>query len=490
MQEHWAASFFLYVLVIVIVWRFVDYLACYRCGYSRFSLAFRALVMLVALVQCMRDTVHYYSLFGFLDPDLFQTTYTNGTPLGPEWHEQLVFQAWLRWLVVFSPVALLIVTILGLRGLFLAHAHSAVSQSNILIVDEDEKEEALSEPLTTAVLALSGQRQCDKAHMVRLMPAVYVFMSFNSILRIVQLLTGEINYANPRYEGDSLQEKITFCDYMVIGNDNCMALFSAWALLNFGAYLLQGLRVIDDSGAPTDHSESLHNTYSVGHFSSLGFVTVRKLVKSVLFQMLKYYILVNVVQFGYGLFTFFLFREANANGFGLLDPETLRRALALTAEGDKAALIHGSIQGAGVVASMSTWGSISVLSRFTFSTGFQDCNGHRIEVFGIRTDPNVKEHPDTITRLFGMRSLRYNKKFLSVKIMVSLCFLQKMGLRAVASFFGYPTMTHYLIAEVLLVYEAVLLAVFTHLTWVDDPWVNSATPSAALESPLLDEKSA
>merc|ERR1712224_433161 len=125
----------------------------------------------------------------------------------------------------------------------------------------------------------------------------------------MQLFTGEINYANSHFYNQPFDEKKTFCEYMVNGNDNCMALFSAWALLNFAAYLLQGLREED---AHADHE---------------GFRLTSELIKSVLFQMLKCYVLVSVVQDVFGLSTFFLFREQQAyafNGHGLLPEATLQ----------------------------------------------------------------------------------------------------------------------------------------------------------------------
>merc|ERR1719329_291759 len=132
-------------------------------------------------------------------------------------------------------------------------------------------------------------------------------------MRLMQLFTGAINSADYcRYETDSLHEKMNFVNFMVAGNDNCMALFSAWSLLNFSAYFVQGLKglkeVVDDKVNRKSESQS-EPTPDDHHFTNEGFDTVRGLVRGVLFQMMKPYVLVNIARTSFGCFIFFVFRE-------------------------------------------------------------------------------------------------------------------------------------------------------------------------------------
>jgi len=97
MQQHWAASAFLYVLVIHIVWRIFDELAtclCKKksgCYYSWLSPYFQMLFFSIALVICVGDSVGFCHKFHLYDPQYFFQNYSNGTAFGPEWETQLVF---------------------------------------------------------------------------------------------------------------------------------------------------------------------------------------------------------------------------------------------------------------------------------------------------------------------------------------------------------------------------------------------------------------
>jgi len=411
----------------------------------------------IALVICVGDSVGFFREFHLYNPQYFFQNYSNGTAFGPEWETQLVFPPWLRWLVVFSPLALVSVTIVTLYNLYVSHANTVGSLNDATMSNEDQIL-MRSNFFTMALLNMAGKRQSDKARMVRIMPVIYVFMSYNSIMRVMQLFTGAINVDLPRYESENLSEKMNFVDFMVIGNDNCMALTSAWALLNFAAYVLQGLESHDGEGSSVSSSSK--------DFSKEGLKCLRMLVKSVLFQMLKSYLLVNIVQTLFGVFSFFVFREQASDGHGLLSISHLHVVVGHMQR--FGALVHGGIQGAGVIASMSTWGSLSILSHSIVSDGCADIDGEHMEVFSVKTSTGKEKDSKLVIYLFGLKSLAYNKKFLSIKIMVSLCFLQKMGIRAIASFVGYPKMTHYLIAEVILIYEVVMLSVFMKDAWPED----------------------
>lgn len=278
MYERWAASNFFYWFIFFAGWRILDTKCGGRCKFDQLSPYCRALWMVVVCAICMLDAVHYYEEFGFLDPESFHQHYTNGTLLGQEWLEEQHLSWWLQWPVACSPIAPLSVTLLCLYSLYISYFRplSGAGLASPRRCSQPTNGELLGLPdrFIEFMLSLSGHSQFEKAQMVRIMPAIYVFMSFNSIMRILQLITGEINYANLKHEASSLPEKMEFCIFMVSGNSNCMALFSAWTLLKFVAYLLQGLQTVA--------GEEFENTQLI--------------LKTNLFQMLKIYILATVVQ--------------------------------------------------------------------------------------------------------------------------------------------------------------------------------------------------
>lgn len=436
MLEHWGASCVLYSVMILAVWMFGDFL-CGTCGrvncHFEKSLWFKVIVIGIAFVALLVDTLEMQSRFPYLDPDTFVHSYSNGTALGPEWREDLRFPGWLRFLVVFSGVPVIITAAIVLND-FVRHIRTPTRQATTPSTRSRRtySQGFQSNPITYLFLMLSGTNQGDHVWMIKLMPAIYAFLSYNSIMRIMQLFTGAVNEDNVRYEGQPLSEKCTFVEFMVTGNDNAMAFYSAWALLNFGAYVMQGLRHGDRGNARNE------------------------MLQDILFQMVKLYILVNAVQVLFGVFLFFLFRE-NVRDHGFLSRDTLNF---LTTHSRQYSLqAHDYIQGAGIIASMASWGSLGILSKNVVSRGF-GTSQDGVEKFDIISSGDQGDLGKV-----SILGFTYDLKFLSIKLVVSVSFVQQSAVRCIGRVLGFPRMTHMLMAQCVTCYEAVLLAWIIKTAW-------------------------
>lgn len=402
-KNYWAASYFVGCIFVIVLLRSSKKLYVLPHGTIR-EVMLGLQIFALGFLLC--DMVSLLIEFPFLDPDSFHTSYSNGTAYGPEWHTELCFPTWLWFLVLFSvlPVTAVVVLstyILYTRVLFLQH-------------QEDEPPDVLNpeveaaNPITSWIIRQCGQHLNDLIFMVLLMPSIVALLCFANILRMMQLVTGRYNEDQPQHESDDLCEKIRYILYLVAGNTDCIAFFIACSLLSFGAYLLRRIEPV------------------MGQQE-------QKMMQEWVMQTLKYYVCIAFLQMFLGIMSSVVFMEEHSmhrsNNWILI--------LICNLFDQHAPFVFQYLKACGTMASMCCWGGLSVLSKF--------CDARELQ-------------PGMLEIMFA----KCKSKFLSVKLMVSVSFVQQSAVFVLGQILRYPTLTTILAGECLKCIFAFFLA---HLMW-------------------------
>merc|ERR1711988_1224844 len=104
------------------------------------------------------------------------------------------------------------------------------------------------------------------------------------------------------------------------------------------------------------------------------------------------------------------------------------------------------IRGAGTLASMSAWGALNLVSKHC-----KDKETDFLPALKLKCPP--------------CGWMKFHRKFLSIKLMLSMSFLQQTAVFVVGTIMGQPKMTTSLAAQCLTCYEAPVLAAIIWHVW-------------------------
>jgi len=371
-------------------------------------------LQIFALGFLLCDMVSLLIEFPFLDPDSFHTSYSNGTAYGPEWHIEVCFPTWLWFLVLFSPLPVTVVVVLSTyilytKVVFLRRESSEVEASVL------NPEVEAANPITSCIIQQCGQHLSDLIIMVLLMPSTVALLCFANILRMMQLVTGRYNEDQPQHESDDLFEKIRYILHLVAGNTDCIAFFIACSLLSFGAYLLRRIEEVKEMGQKE-----------------------QKMMQEWVMQTLKYYVCIAFLQMFLCIVSAIVFMEEHSMHRSNNWIHSQQRNFF----DQHAPFVFQYLKACGTMASMCCWGGLSVLSKFCDKSELED-------------------------GMVGVMLAKRKSKFFSVKLMVSVSFVQQSVVFVLGQILRYPTLTTILAGECLKCIFALYLAYLMWHAWED-----------------------